>query len=140
MSDALSIADELLGLLNAANLSIPFTAIRNVLPFYELQELADLKVTVRPASLDVEASTREAGQYNYNIEIGVQKHMEGIEAEIPGLVAFVMAMAKFLRGKALTVNKALWVKTGIDPIFSVEHIQSGSVFTSLITVTYKTIE
>ena len=140
MSNAIAITDEVVALINTAVFSEPVTAVRKVLPLYELKDLADLKVTARPVSLDVEPNSRESGQYNWDIEIGIQKHMENIEAEIPGLAALVMEIVKFLRGKPLSVSKALWVKSAVDPLYSVEHLQGGSVFTSIITVTYKTIE
>jgi len=59
--------------LNGESFSLPFTATRKLLPRYELSELTDLRVAVVPAGAARERKSRAAFQYEYEIDIGVQK-------------------------------------------------------------------
>jgi hypothetical protein len=144
MSNAITIADEVSSIIVAGQqsraLSSGFTASRKVLPRYLIKDLTQPVVSVVPKTVELVGSTRSASEFNYDIEIGVQQKISDPETDVPGLVDLVDHISKYLRFTILTANKAIWVKAAIQPIYSVEHLSSDSVFTSVLTVTYKTLE
>ena len=140
--DSIQIADALAVKLNGGTFSQSFTATRTVLPNFDLKELATLKVTVVPRSVESSALTRISDQDDYIIDIGVQKKLTtAFETETVALIALVSELKTFLRLGNLTIGPAVarWLSTKIDPIYSREHIASDNVFTSIISVTYRTV-
>ncbi|MBI1371823.1 MAG: hypothetical protein GC159_03560, partial [Phycisphaera sp.] len=78
MSIAIDIADAVAAKINAAppaTFSQAFTAERLVLPVFELADLAELKVTVVPRSVEITGSTRSVSQYDIAVDVGVQKRV-----------------------------------------------------------------
>jgi hypothetical protein len=144
MANAVNIADEVAAMITAAQQSGELTGTfmvgRKILPRYLIKELATTKVSVVPKSVDIQSATRAASEFTYDIEIGVQKKVTDVESEIPGLVDFVDQISKYLRFKLLVTNQAMWVRASIAPIYSVEHLASDSIFTSVLTVSYKKLE
>ena len=51
----------------------------------------------------------------------------------------VLAIAKSFRNKVYQDIGAVCAKQTIDPLYSVEHIQPPSVFTSVVTLNFKVI-
>mgnify|MGYP000212225317 CR=1 FL=1 len=79
MKSAITIADAIAAELNNAEpdtFSQPFTALRRIIPGYELSELSELKVSIVPASVEISGSTRAASQYDFAIDIAL-KHGAG---------------------------------------------------------------
>jgi hypothetical protein len=144
MANAVNIADEVASLIAAGqqsgDLAGTFTVGRKILPRYLIKELAVTKVSVVPKSVDIQSATRSASEFTYDVEIGVQKKVTDVENEIPSLVDFVDQISKYLRFKILTTNQAIWLRASIAPIYSVEHLSSDSIFTSVLTVSYKKLE
>ncbi|HBR20294.1 MAG: hypothetical protein UV78_C0006G0021 [Parcubacteria group bacterium GW2011_GWA2_43_17] len=140
--DIIQIADALAAKLITGTFSQSFTPVRTVFPNFELKELAALKVTIVPRSVDSSIVTRVSEQDDYVIDIGVQKKLtDNFEAEIEALISFVTEIKDFLKLKHLTMTTrvAMWINTKIDPIYSREHIAGDNVFTSVITVTYRMV-
>lgn len=143
--DAVDIADALVTALNTNQgvFTTPFTAVRNLLPIYTTEDLASLKVTVLPASLDETVFSRAACQDDFVIHVGVQQRIAkdtDIETALPTLIGLVTEIKDFLKMKNLTSASACWVSTKIEPIYSREHLQQDKVFTSLLVVTYRVLE
>ena len=140
--DIIQIADALVTRLNGGTFSQPITAVRTVFPNFELKELSTLKVTVVPRSVDTVLLTRSNDQDDYSIDIGVQKKLTvNYESETATLIGLVTEIKDFLKLKHLTISTkvAMWISTKIDPIYSREHIAGDNVFTSVVTVTYRTV-
>ena len=145
MSLATDIADAVATELGAAppgTFSQPFAAERNVLPEFDLEDLADLKVTVVPKSVEITGSTRAASQYDIAVDIGVQKKLDSdLDGEVAALGTLVDEMADYLRGRTLDQAPfAVWVRIGNDPVYAPEHLAQRRVFTSVLTVTYRAMK
>lgn len=147
MVDAFDIADAIVTGLNYRDgqnhglFTVPFTAVMTVLPMYELKDLESVKVTVMPKKVDIEPASRAADQYDFEIDIAVQQKLDApIDASVATLAGLVNEIAAYFRKRIYSSLGAVWVGTKIDPIFSIEHIQPPSVFTSVISVVFRVVQ
>ena len=127
--------------LNRGTFSQPFTAVRDYRPSYTLEELQTLRVTVMPKAVAIAGFSRKANSYDHKIEIAVQKKLaeETIE-EIDALVALTQEVCDVFGGARIdALPGAMIVELENDPVFAPEHIDQQRVFTSLITVTFRTV-
>ncbi len=137
MSTILDIADAVTASLNGGPFDPILGAERRYQPTFELPDLADLKVSVVPKSVEVTNATRESGYFDCAIDIGVQKKIAD-EAEIDALVNLVEQIADHLRQKRLdSFPDAAFVSIANEPVFAPEHLDQQRVFTSVLTVTYR---
>ena len=152
MSLATDIADAVTAGLNSAapgSFGEAFVAQRRVLPVYELEQLADLKVTVVPKSVEITGSTRAASQYEITIDIGVQRKLSvgsgDPDTEVDALGALVDQIAAYLRQRPLAALPGAgapwvsWVSMTNDPVYAPEHLHEHRVFTSVLSVTYRAL-
>jgi hypothetical protein len=135
-------ADAVTAELNAApagTFDPTFTAVRRVLPEFELADLAELQVSVVPKAVEINGSTRGASQYDLQVDIGVQKKLgKDLDTEVATLCGLMDQIAAFLRKRPLAaVPGAAWVQTGNDPVYAPEHLAEQRVFTGVLTVTYR---
>jgi len=142
---ATDIADAVMAELNAApdgTFSQTMTARRTVLPESNLPELAELKVSVVPKSVEITGSTRATSQYDIAVDIGVQKKLgKDLDAEVAALGALVDEMADYLRKRTLDQAPfAVWVGIRNEPVYAPEHLAEQRVFTSVLTVTYRALK
>jgi len=145
---AITIADEVVKTLNTIEDEDDrlFTAVRSLFPFYELKDLSSLRVTVVPKSVDIQSFSRSSSEFDYQIDIAFQKSVKSPDdPEVSTLADLVLSTAKGFRGKVYSgvgagvgIN-AICSKVGIL-LYSAEHIQPPSVFTSVITLNFKVIE
>ena len=145
MGLATAIADAVAAELNAApagTFSQTMTPERDVLPEFSLPELAQLRVSVVPKSIEMTRSTRTGSQYDITVDIGIQKKLEAVmDAEVAELGTFVDEVADYLDGRALTETPyAVWTKTANDPVYAPDHLAEQRVFTSVLTVTYRAMK
>jgi len=145
MSLATDMADAVVATLNAApagTFSQWFSAQRRVLPEFDLEDLAQLKVSVVPKSVEITGSTRAASQYEIAIDIGVQQKLgKDLDAKVAALGTLVDEMADYLRGRTLDQAPfAAWVGITNDPVYAPEHLAERRVFTSVLTVTYRAMK
>ncbi len=141
-STALEIADAIVDTLKTINYGdSALPAVRSLFPFYELKDLATLKVTVVPKSVDIQSFGRSASEFDYEIDIAVQKAVSSPDiSEVGNLADLVMTIAKAFKKKVYTtVGNAACYKQSIS-LYSAEHIQPPSVFTSVLTLNFKVIE
>jgi hypothetical protein len=136
----LQLAEKIVQTLNAGSFTLPFTAIRTLFPFYELKDLSTLRVTVVPKAVNIATATRSSSEFDYQIDIAIQKAVKSPDdAEVTALTELALAIAKSFRNKVYQDIGAVCFKQSIDPLYSVEHIQPPSVFTSIITLNFKII-
>lgn len=145
MSLVTDIADAVVVEINGApggTFSQTFTAVRKVLPLFELSELAELKVTVVPKSVTITGATRAASQYEITVDIGVQKKVgKDIDTDLVALGTLVDEIADYLRYLPLAnVPGAAWVSIANDPVWAPDHLAEQRVFTSVLTVTYRAVK
>lgn len=141
MSQIIQIADAVVEELNGSEFSLGFTAVRHYLPAYELQEMQSLHVTVVPKGVVVATLDRTRCQNDVQIDIAVQKKLVAMSLEeIDPLMKLVQEIADFFKQRRLTAYpEAMWLKTENKPIYAPEHLQNLRQFTSLLTLTFRTI-
>ena len=150
MSLVTDIADAVAAEINAApgspaTFNQTFTAVRKVVPAYELEELAELKVTVVPKAVEISGSTRSASQYDITVDIGIQKKLppgsEASDEQVEALGTLVDQIAEYLRRRPLSAAPfAAWVSITNDPVYAPEHLLEKRVFTSVLTLTYRAMK
>jgi hypothetical protein len=133
----ISLADEITEALNAGEYAMSFTAARRLMPFYELKDLAQLKATVMPKSIEVQPHDRNSSLYNCEIDIAIQKAVAfPDDPEVSQLADLVMSITNAFRNKYAPCGAVCYKQT-VDPIYSADHMQSPPVFTSVITLSFK---
>ena len=136
----LQLAEKIVTTLNDSEFDLEFTAIRTLFPFYELKDLCTLRVSVVPKSVNITTASRSSSEFDYQIDIAIQKAVKSPDdAEVTVLTELALAIAKSFRSKIYEDIGAICFKQSIDPLYSVEHIQPPSVFTSVITLNFKII-
>jgi len=145
MSLVIDIADAIAAELNAAppgTFSQALTAERQVLPIFELADLAELKVTVVPRSVQITGSTRAASQYEIAIDVGVQKRVsKQVDDDVETLGTLIDEIADYLRRRQLgQATYAAWISIDNEPVYAREHLAEQRVFTSVLTVTYRALK
>jgi hypothetical protein len=138
------IADAVAAELNAApagSFDPAFTAVRRVLPAFDLAELVGLKVSVVPKATESAGSTRAACLIDCRIDIGVQQKLgRDLDAGVAALCGLVEAIAAYLRRRPLTgMPHAAWVRTQNDPVYAPDHLAQQRTFTSVLTLTYRSV-
>ena len=142
MSLVTDIADAVTSELNGSGILPGLTAVRKVVPAYELEQLSELKVTVVPKAVEISGSTRSASQYEITVDIGIQKKLspgsESSDEQVETLGTLVDQIAEYLRRRPLAgAPFASWVSITNDPVYAPEHLAEQRVFTSVLTVTYR---
>ncbi len=145
MALVIDIADAVAAELNAApagTFDPPIAAVRRVLPEFELSELADLKVSVVPKSVQITGATRATSQYEIAVDIGIQKKLgKDLDAEVAALGTLVDQIADYLRSRQLSAAPfAAWIRIANEPVYAPEHLAEQRVFTSVLTVTYRAMK
>jgi hypothetical protein len=142
VSTITAIADAVVASLNGAagGFSMPFAAQRSYQPSFTLEDLQDLHVSVVPRSVTIAASSRAQSQYDFAIDLGVQKKLAsgGDEAGIDALLDLTQEIADHLRFARLAdFPAAVWVALAHEPVVAPEHLDQHRQFTSILTVTYR---
>jgi hypothetical protein len=135
----IQIADALVAELNAGTFSQTFTAERAYVPRFNLEEMAELRVTVVPKGVEITGGTRAKSVHDYRIDIGVQKKLDSDDlAGVDALMAFVEEIADYLRFRRLEgAPEAHWLGIENGPIYVTGHLHEMRLFTSVLTVTYR---
>ena len=147
MKLTIDIADAVAAELSAAEpgtFAEEFTAQRRVLPKFELADLADLKVSVVPKGIEIENASREARRCDISVDIGVQQKVgKDVDAEVERLCELVEQIADYLAGRGLLasgMSGVAFLSIANEPVYSTEHLADDLVFTSVLTVTYRTLK
>ena len=83
----------------------------------------ELRVTVVPKAVEIDATTRALAQHDYSIDIAVQKRLSSDQSEMDGLMGLVEEIADFFRQRRLTqYPAAIWIKTANVPIYAPDHL------------------
>ncbi|MDD5699444.1 MAG: hypothetical protein PHH77_12590 [Victivallaceae bacterium] len=133
----IDIADAVAAELNAAELSLDFTAEVNLKPEFELKDLKTFKVTVVPKSLKISGATRLESAKEVRIDIGVQKKTADPE-QLAALLQLVEEIAGIFDRKRLTgYQKAVCVGIENEPVYDPEHLRQFRQFTSVVTLKFR---
>jgi hypothetical protein len=135
----IAIAEALKDHMNAGSFSQPFIARRDYAPAFTLEELATLRVTVVPKSLEPTAVARDRSHLVCQVDVGVQKKIDPghLQEQVDALMAVVEEISLWICGKVLPgFTDPKWQALTNTPIYDPEKLRTESVFISVITVTY----
>ena len=144
-AEILTIADAVATALNNGSLSLPFTAIRELIPRTEvkdLQGIGGVVVRVVPRSVTAARKDRGRSQYDYKIDIGLQVAVVNQVNTTTTYTAdqvFQLAQeaAQLLRDNRLAdFPTAVCTETAIDPVYAPEHLSELGVITTVISASY----
>lgn len=135
------IANAVIAALNAGTFSQTFTAERQYLPIFELEDVKGLRVTVVPKGVAIQSAGRNNNQHDVDIDVAVQKKLTKTDdTEIDPLMTLVEELADHFRLKRLTTYpNAIWTKTQNEPVYAQEHLDQFRTFTSVLTLTFRVI-
>lgn len=140
MALIIDIADAAVAELNATAFGMPFTAKRAYVPRFDLEEMGTLRVTAVPKGVEISTASRSGHQHDYRVDIGVQRKFEQEgPTELDPLMDLVEEIADHFRGSALETDpEAVCVAVENGPIYAQEHMREGRLFTSILTLTFRT--
>ena len=135
------IADAVVAEMNGHTFSQALTAVRYYRPVFDLAEMSALHVSVVPRGVTIERADRSRNQYDFAIDVAVQKKFEaGDAAELDPLMSLVEEIADFFRLRRLTsYPDAIWVRTDNVPVYAPEHLEEFRQFTSVLTLTFRVV-
>ena len=121
-----------------------FIARWTYLPVFDLKDMGVLHVTVVPRGATLAAAGRGLRQSDVQMDVGVQKKLSttgNSEQEIDALMALVGEIGAFFFGRRLAAPCAgtLCVLVENSPIYSQEHLGELRQFTSVLTLTLRTM-
>lgn len=140
MSAVVALADAIAASINAQTFTPAVTAERSHLPIFDLGKVGEaIKVSVVPRSLTVANASRSLNFFDASIDVGVQKRVDPEDpAQIDALLDLVEQIGDHLRLKRLdTLPEAQWLTSEHEPVLAAEHLERLSVFTSVLTLTYR---
>jgi len=141
MATIVDITQAVVDELNASGLLGATVAERSYLPRRQLEQLADMAVTVVPKATQVQIAGRSSNQYTHDIDIAVQQRLGSDDAvEIDPLMDLVEQIADHFRLRRLSDGTAaVWVQTQHEPIYAPEHLDQMRVFTAVITLSFRVV-
>jgi hypothetical protein len=138
MAVILEIADAVVTALNAATLSQSFTAARLYVPIFDIEQMATLHVSVVPRGLSRKKLDRTRDEYDYEIDVAVQKKTDMSQAAHDALMLLVEEIADQFRDAPLEgYPGARCVGVQNVPIYAPDHMEELRQFTSVITFTFR---
>jgi hypothetical protein len=139
VSTLATLSDAVVDALNAAPLSQPFSAVRAYVPQFDLAQMQDLHVTVVPKRVTSQAADRSRSQFEYEIDVAVQKKLDTVDnGAIDDLASLTQEIADLFRTQRLEdYPSAMCLKSQIDPVYALEHLDQLRQFTSVITLTFR---
>jgi len=108
----------------------------------QVGDRADLRVTVVPASVEIEGASRALSQHDVRIDIGIQKKLgKALDTEVAQLCGLVEEIGEFLKRRPLAaLPYVAWVKSANEPIYAADHLAEQRAFTSVLSITYRALK
>lgn len=138
----ITLADAVVAALNAATLSVTFTATRVYVPKFDVAASEDLQIRVVPASDPRTAETGATDVSEMVVHIGVFKRLTGTVAgevaEVDALMALCEELRAVVNRQRLTgAEGSICTKIAQEPIYFVEGIETR-VFLTVLACTFTT--
>jgi len=134
------VADAVKDLINTGTFSPVVVATRLYAPDFTLEDLANLKVSVIPRSMETTIQTREKARDDAFIDVGIQDKVTDNLADINPLMNLVDDIDLFLRDrirrKLGAPANAGWIAT-TRTAYDLDHLEKLRVFTSILSLTYR---
>jgi hypothetical protein len=138
------LADAVTAALNAAGLSLPFTATRGYIPSLgkqdeDVDELAALTVVVVPSELSFAIMARGGDDFDYVIDVGIFQRIDDEDpASIDALMALAEEIGDLLRGSAaIDALPARFIMATNSPIFDQDMMRQQRLFASAWRLTFR---
>lgn len=133
-----AIADAVTAELNGHSFSQPFNAQRLYLPIFDMQAMSELKVTVVPKSISSSSLDRSRDNFDYQIDIAIQKKTPNEIAVIDSLMLLVEEIGDHFRSNPLSsFPGARCTSVENTPVYAPDHLQELRQFTSVLTLTFR---
>ena len=133
-----AIADAVTAELNGNTFTQTFTAQRLYLPVFDLQSMSELKVTVVPKGITSSSLDRSRDNFDYQIDIAVQKKVANQIEAIDLLMRLVEEIGDYFRSNPLaSYPGARCTNVENTPVYAQEHLQELRQFTSVLTLTFR---
>ncbi|MEN9555080.1 MAG: hypothetical protein RLZZ232_1366 [Planctomycetota bacterium] len=142
MSVVVAITEAVVGSLNSATFSMPFTAVRTYLPQYKLAEMQTLRVTVVPRSAVLSSVDRSRSQTDLAVDIAIQKkYALGTNPELDLLTSLVEEILEHTRTHRQLdgLPQVHWIKSEVTALYAPDHMEKFRQFTSVLTATYRVV-
>lgn len=142
MSRPIQLADAVVDALNSGSWSRPFRAERHYLPHAELAELAApmVRVFVVPKSVGSEAADRNSTTETTEIDVAAIERSDRSVASVDRVLALAEEIADYFWAHPVLPcgdRAARVTAVARDPIFAPGHLDTLSVTTCLITLTFR---
>jgi hypothetical protein len=137
-ANIVAIADAVTAELNGKSFSQPFTAQRLYLPVFDLQSMSELKVTVVPKGITTSSLDRSRDNFDYQIDVAVQKKTPNEIEIIDSLMLLVEEIGDHFRSNPLASYPGARC-TGVEntPVYAPDHLLELRQFTSVLTLTFR---
>jgi hypothetical protein len=133
-----AIADAVTAELNGNTFTQTFTAQRLYLPVFDLQSMAELKVTVVPKGITSSSLDRSRDNFDYQIDVAVQKKVNSQIEVIDSLMRLVEEIGDYFRSNPLSSYPgARCTNVENTPVYAQDHLQELRQFTSVLTLTFR---
>jgi hypothetical protein len=139
-ANVVAIADAITAELNGNSFSQPFTAQRLYLPIYDLKSMSDLRVTVVPKGVTSSSLDRSRDNFDYQVDVGIQKKVPNQIATIDALMLLVEQIGDYFRSNPLSSYPgARFMNVENSLLYAPDHLQEMLQFTSVLTLTYRLV-
>lgn len=139
----LIIADAIVTALNEATLSLSFKATREYVPKFDTTDANNVQVKVVPKSDAREMGSAAVDDAAVAIDIGVMKRLQNAvtdeKAELDALLELCEEIKAVINRERLTgAEEAVCVGVAQEIVYSVEDVDQGRVFLTVITANFAT--
>jgi hypothetical protein len=139
-ANVVAIADAITAELNGNSFNQPFTAQRLYLPIYDLKSMSDLRVTVVPKGVTSSSLDRSRDNFDYQVDVGIQKKVPNQIATIDALMLLVEQIGDYFRSNPLSSYPgARFMNVENSLLYAPDHLQEMLQFTSVLTLTYRLV-
>ena len=139
-ANVVAIADAITAELKGNVFSQPFTAQRQYLPIYDLKSMSDLRVTVVPKGVTSSSLDRSRDNFDYQVDVGIQKKVPNQIATIDALMLLVEQIGDYFRSNPLSSYPgARFMNVENSLLYAPDHLQEMLQFTSVLTLTYRLV-
>ena len=100
--------------------------------------MSDLKVSVVPKGLNTSSLDRTRDNFDYQIDVGIQKKTKNEIATIDALILLVEEISDYFRANPLaSYPGARFISVENSQIYAPDHLETMMQFTSVVTLTYR---
>lgn len=129
------IANALVTSLNDGTFSEAFTAVRLYQPIFQLDEMETLHLTVVAKSVVRSGASRSKYQYDYSVDVAIQKRTDRSIAALDAMVYLTEEIADHLSRSTLAGATLIGLLN--EPVVAPDHLDELGQFTTVLTFTYR---